>query len=126
MSSKDSKGTDDLVQQFRELGQQLEKAIRKAWESDQGQEFRDQVGKGLKELNTQLGKVADDARKSDVGQNVAKKVKGTVDSVKGDQTAQTALKDLGEALRSLNDELNKLIRSVPGGKSSSSEDTKNK
>ena len=116
MTAKEPKGTEDLLGQFRELGQQLEKAIRRAWESDEGQEVREQINKGIKELNARLGKVAEEARKSQAVQDLQKQAKGAVEAARRDETVQNLSKEIGQALQSLNDQLNKLIKSVPGGK----------
>ena len=116
MTIKEPRGSEDLLGQFRELGQQLERAIRKAWESGEGQEIRDQVGKGIKELSDQLGKVAEDARKSHVVKDLEKQVKSTVQAARSDETVENLRKEINQALQSLNEQLNKLIKSVPGGK----------
>jgi F0F1-type ATP synthase membrane subunit b/b' len=108
------KGTEDLLGQFRELGLQLEKSIRKAWESNQGQEVREEIGKGLKELETQLGKVVDDARKNQTVQGIEKQVKSGVQTVTSEETTSKISQEIKEALKALNDQLNKLIRAVPG------------
>ncbi len=116
MTAREPRGTEDLLGQFRELGQQLEKAIRRAWESDEGQEVREQIGKGIKELNERLGKVAEEARKSQTVQDIQKQVKSAVEVARTDETVENLHKEISQALQSLNDQLNKLIKSVPGGR----------
>jgi DNA anti-recombination protein RmuC len=111
------KGTEDLLGQFKALGQQLEQSIRKAWESNEGQELRDEIGKGLKELETQLGKVVDDVRKNQTVQGIEKQARSTVETARSEETAAKINKEIGEALKSLNEQLNKLIKAVPGPKS---------
>jgi BMFP domain-containing protein YqiC len=108
------KGTEDLLGQFKELGLQLEKSIRKAWESNEGQEAREEIGKGLKELEKQLSKVVDDARKNQTVQDIEKQVKSGVQSVTSEETTSKISQEIKEALKSLNDQLNKLIKAVPG------------
>jgi len=108
------KGTEDLLGQFKALGLQLEKSIRKAWESNEGQEVRDEIGKGLKELEKQLGHVVDEARQNQTVQDISRQVKSGVKTVTSDDTANKIDQEIKEALKSLNEQLNKLIKTVPG------------
>jgi ElaB/YqjD/DUF883 family membrane-anchored ribosome-binding protein len=114
--STENRGTEDLLGQFKELGQQLERSIRKAWESNEGQEARDQIGKGLKELETQLGKVVEDVRKNQTVQDIEKQAKSTIESAGSEETTAKIRQEIGDALKSLNEQLNKLIKAVPGPK----------
>jgi len=111
------RGTQDLLEQFRELGAELERSIRRAWESDEGQEVREQIGNGLRELNHQLGRLVEDVQSSETYRDAQKRVKDAIESPQVEETARSVERELSEALSTLNELLNKLIQSVPGPKS---------
>jgi len=115
--SEKPRGTQDLLEQFRELGAELERSIRRAWESNEGQEVREQIGNGLRELNHQLSRLAEDVQSSETYREMQKRVKDAIESPQVEEATQSIERELGEALSTLNDLLNKLIKSVPGPRS---------
>lgn len=117
MTEKPNK-SQEILEQLRELGQNLEQVIRRAWESDQGREIREQFSKGLAELNEQVEQAIESARASETTKNLQAQVKDSWDSVGGQEISENLREGIGDALVALNEQINRLAETIPSGSAS--------
>ncbi|NUM48903.1 MAG: hypothetical protein HUU38_29710 [Anaerolineales bacterium] len=99
---------DDLGAEFRALGEHLQAMLRAAWERPERQHLQKEIEDGFAELGTSLRQAADDLSRSEVGQRVKTGVDDLRDRVERGEVEQTIRKELGQALRTVNAELEKL------------------
>ncbi len=103
---------DDVTAQFQELGQRLVSTARTAWQSEQRQEFQQEVTDGLRSVRDQLTEAIDSVRSSSRTQEMKSTVKEKVYKV-GETTRTNDLLDelrsgLASGLRELNQQLERL------------------
>jgi ElaB/YqjD/DUF883 family membrane-anchored ribosome-binding protein len=110
---QESDRSGEIMDQLRELGNNLERVIRQAWESETGRELREQFSAGLKEVTTQVEGAVESARNSESVQNLGDQARDAWRSTVGDESAVKLREGIGEALESLNERINDLVETIP-------------
>ena len=109
MDEKEPRAGNEILDQLRELGGNLEHVIRKVWESQQGREIREQFQSGLRELNAQiactLASFRDDEEAQGAGAGEAELL--------GEETAESLRQGIRDALKALNDQVSRLVETIP-------------
>jgi hypothetical protein len=113
MPEQDSDRSGEIMDQLRELGNNLERAIRQAWESETGRELREQFNTGFKELSAQIEGAVENARSSESIQNLGDQARDAWQSAVGDESAAKLREGISEALESLNERINDLVETIP-------------
>lgn len=120
MPEHDPKQRGDIIDQLRELGKSLEQIIRRAWESDEGYEIREQFRTGLSELNAQVDRTVESIKESEAARNLGSQVKQGLGSTVGDEFADNLRQGVSQALKTLNEQINRLVETIPDGSSTKS------
>jgi hypothetical protein len=111
-------GTDESWQevgkQFESLGATLAQALRSTWSRVESNSDAQQVKASLDVLLRDVGKAVEDAAASPDGQKVKAEVHRTAQSLRtaGEQTMEETRPQIISALKTINDELQKLIQKV--------------
>ena len=113
MMEQDPRERGDIIDQLRELGRNLEEIIRKAWESDQGHEIREQFRTGLRELNAQVDRTVESIKEDEAARDLGTRVKDNLESAVGDEFADNLRQGVSQALKTLNEQINRLVESIP-------------
>lgn len=113
MPKQGSDRSSEIMDQLRELGNNLERVIRQAWESETGRELREQFNTGLKELSAQIDGAVESARHSESLHNLGDQARDAWQSAVGDESATKLRAGISEALESLNERINDLAETIP-------------
>jgi phosphoenolpyruvate carboxylase len=104
---------EDLGEQLNELGRNLREALRTAWESDERVKLQKEIEEGLANLRDSLNQAASDFTNSPTGQNLKEDVKDIHDRWQTGEVGTKVRSEIAEALRTVNQELQKAIRKNP-------------
>lgn len=108
--------TDGLGNELREFGVQLMRALRSVTESAEVRNLGKEIGSSLREIGDEIQSAVEAAVESDdvraVGQKARKVGERVKDEVEVGGVGASLQQGLSQALRSLNDELNRIIDQV--------------
>ena len=108
----------DLEQELAELGRRLTQAAQTAWETEEARRLRQEVRAGLEKLMAELERGVEKAREHPTTQKVQEEVEEVLESARRGKIAQEVKAGMAEALRSLNEELARLIQRLEEGQKS--------
>lgn len=102
-----------LAQELRELGRQIQEAIRVAREHPQTKEFEHQVAQAVNELGRQIDHAVKQAQEDDhlrkATTTASEQFKQTADSFKASGAAEDIERGLAKGLRALNEQISRAI-----------------
>ncbi len=107
--------TEDVIEELKQLGRQIGRALKEAWESPERQELEQEVKEGLRELGEQVDEVLETAKERLASEEIVEQAQEAVESIEKTETVQEIRKALVTGLRALNQELNQVL----GGKKTS-------
>ncbi len=96
---------NDLGSELRELGQQLEAAVRTAIHSDQARQVQQDVSSGLKEIGTQLFTALKSIQDSPQLQHLVERGEQAVSQAQQNPATQDFQEALSRGIAQLNDQL---------------------
>lgn len=101
----------EVGRQFETLGSTLAQAFRTTWNNVETSTDAQQVKQGLESMLRQVGQAVEDAAKTPDAQKVKEETKKAVESLRvaGEQTVEEARPQILNALRKMNEELQKFI-----------------
>ncbi len=101
----------EVGRQFETLGSTLAQAFRTTWNNVETSTEAQQVKQGLESMLRQVGQAVEDAAKTPDAQKVKEETKKAVESLRvaGEQTVEEARPQILNALRKMNEELQKFI-----------------
>lgn len=101
----------EVGRQFQMLGQSIADAMRTAWQNEETQKQLREMRTGLESMVKDVGKAIEDSANSPQGQKIRQDAGKAAEKVRvvGEQTVQEVRPKLIDALKQLNDELQKLI-----------------
>ena len=108
--SEEQEARPSLEQEFKKLGQNIREALEGAWGSDERKRLSVEIQRGLNEVGDVLGKVADDLQQNETVQQVSSEVDEFAERVQTGEFANKIRSETGDALKSLNEELEKWIQ----------------
>lgn len=100
----------DLERELAELGRRLTQAAQAAWETEEARRLRQEVKAGLEKLLAELERGAEKAREHPTTRKVQEGVEEALESARRGKVAQEVKAGMAEALRSLNEELARLVQ----------------
>ncbi|NJN14994.1 MAG: hypothetical protein HC822_01100 [Oscillochloris sp.] len=100
----------DLGQELRELGQQIEQALRTALESDRARQVRDDIAAGMREISTQMQSAVKSLQEDPRFQDLAERGTHAVDRARESKAAQDFREALTRGITQLNDQLSAFIQ----------------
>jgi signal recognition particle GTPase len=109
----DNKPHDDIGEQLAELGKNLREALITAWESEERRKLQQEIELGLANLQDSLGQAANDFSSSSTGQNLKEDMKDMEERWRTGEVSSKIRTEIAEALRTVNNELQKATRKNP-------------
>jgi DNA-binding transcriptional regulator YbjK len=106
---------EDLAEEFRSLGKNLVEALRAAWDSSERQKLQKELEAGLAETASFLKEEAVKFSQSQSGQQLKSDLEELHQRVKRGEAETAARKEILEALRTVNAELEKAAKKWKGG-----------
>ena len=97
----------DLADEFRKLGENLKKAFRNTWESDERQRLQQDIETGLSDIAASLKDAAQDFAESPTGQQLKADLHNIESRVRSGEMETKIREELIKALRMINAELEK-------------------
>jgi hypothetical protein len=121
--SEEQKMTDDapaeeqttggqIMDELQVLGQELSSAFKTLWDSPESRDLRQEIGEGFIELGNQLDSALKSAQESEAAKQFGEQVKETVDKARTSDIAGKLETGLVDGLRSLNEQVAKLVASM--------------
>src|SRR4030042_2982447 len=104
---------EDIGEQLKELGKNLREALVTAWESEERRKLQQEIEVGLANLRDSLNEAAKDFSGSDTGQNLKEDVQDLRERWRSGEVGSKVRTEITEALRTVNDELQKATRKNP-------------
>ena len=104
---------ENIGEQLNELGKNLREALRAAWESEERVKLQQEIEEGLANLRDSLNQAAKDFTNSPTGQNLKEDVKDIHDRWQTGEVGTKVRAEITEALRTVNQELQKATRKNP-------------
>lgn len=101
--------TARLAQELRELGRQLQEAIRVAREHPQTKEFERQISKAVSDLSAQIDRAVQSATEDEHVKKAGEQVKQAAQSFKGSGATEDIERGLARGVRVLNEQLRRAI-----------------
>ncbi len=95
----------DLATELRELGQQLEHAVRSTLESERAQAVRRDIASGLREIGTQLQHAVESIKDDPRVQRLAERGQQAVQQAQETQAAKDFQEALARGIAQLNEQL---------------------
>jgi heparin binding hemagglutinin HbhA len=95
----------DLANQLRELGQQIETAVRNAMQSDKAKQVQQDVAAGMKEIGTQLQSAVKSMQDNPKFQEFVERGEQAVNQAQQSKIAQDFQESLARGIAQLNDQL---------------------
>jgi ribosomal protein L16 Arg81 hydroxylase len=100
---------EHLSEEFRNLGKNLISAVQAAWDSPDRKRLQDEVVGGLTELGVTLRKEAEYLSNSETGQQVKSNVEQIGERIRSSETQAKVRQELLAALKTANNEIQKVI-----------------
>jgi signal recognition particle GTPase len=104
---------DNIGDQLNELGKNLRETLQTAWESDERRKLQQDIEEGLASLGASLSQAAKDFSSSQTGQTLKEDMKDLHEHWRTGEVGSKVHSEVVEALRKVNDELQKTTRKTP-------------
>jgi hypothetical protein len=104
---------DNIGDQLNELGKNLREALQTAWESEERRKLQLEIEEGLASLGASLSQAAKDFSSSQTGQTIKEDVKDLHERWRTGEVGSKVHSEVVDALRKVNDELQKTTRKTP-------------
>lgn len=95
----------DLANQLRELGQQIEAAVRNAMQSEKAKQVQQDVAAGMKEIGAQLQSAVKSMQENQKFQEFVERGEQAVNQAQQSKVAQDFQESLARGIAQLNDQL---------------------
>ena len=109
----DNNPNENIGEQLNELGKNLREALQTAWESEERRKLQQEIEEGLANLGASLSQAAKEFSNSPTGKTIKEDVKDLHDRWQTGEVGSKARSEIVDALRKVNDELQKATRRNP-------------
>jgi hypothetical protein len=106
--SEDKKTEDSLINEFQNLGENLVKTFRAAWDNPERKRLQQEIEDGLTEMRSTMKQEVDSFRESPTGQRLKSDIDDFQDWVQNSNTEDQIRAELIKALNIANTELKKV------------------
>ncbi|MCS7221407.1 MAG: hypothetical protein RML36_10360 [Anaerolineae bacterium] len=113
LEPKPSASTQEVVEELKQLGRQLGRALKAAWESPERQKLEQEVREGLRTLGEQVDEALQAAKERLEAEGIPEQAQKIVASVEKTPVVQEVRGALLTGLRALNQELSHLLKKEP-------------
>jgi len=110
--TEEKKTGGEILDELNALGEQLARAVKSLWDSEDARKVRQEIGDGFVELGHQVDEAMKTAKESEAANEFETKVKQTVDKARESDVAGQVQEGLVTGLRQLNEELSKWLSSA--------------
>lgn len=104
----------DLANELRDLGQNIVGTLKAAWNSPERQKLQGELETGLNELANTINKELKAFAESPSGQSLKSDVEDIKEKIRTGEAEAKVRQELMDALRTANDELQRVARSFQG------------
>ncbi len=112
VSPEEQQPEGQVLEELQALGQQLAKAVRSLWESEESRKLRQEIGDGAVRLGQQIESALQSAQESEAAKKLGTQVKGTVEKARGSDAVSKLEQSLITGLQELNTQVSKLVDSM--------------
>jgi hypothetical protein len=112
MSDEKTNPQPDITSQFRELGENIKSFFHAAWESEESQNFREELKNGLDELGKATNEAVEEFKSSDTGQKFKAEADDFLNRVETGHVEAKAREEISKVLSFLNEELGNLNEQI--------------
>lgn len=106
--SENPPNEESIVDEFHALGQTLLNTMRAAWDSPERKSIQTEIEAGLQDLSTTINSEVDSFSQSETGQRLKSDVESFREQVRKSETESKIREEIVRALRTVNNELEKL------------------
>lgn len=103
----------DIADEFRNLSKNLSEALHAAWDRPERRKFQQDLEKGLTELGSTLKREVEHLAEHPASQRIRSEAEEVASRVRSGEVEQKARSELINALRMVNNELQKFINNQP-------------
>jgi len=103
---------ESLSDQFIKLGENIRDIVKAAWESGEGERFRQDIRNGLSELEVSLDKLSRELSESQAAQQIREEMDEIAQRVRSGDVEKTVRTGILTALKRLNEEIEKLMEGM--------------
>lgn len=101
-----------LRREFRELGKNLKRLVRTAWEHDERKRIQNEVEEGLIELQSSLENLISEFRASPAGERMHAQTKRLTEAAQAGDLELKVQQEFGNALHKMNAEIQAAIEAL--------------
>ncbi len=110
----DNKSSSDTISdQLNQLGKNLRDALQNAWESDERRKLQQEIEEGMASLGATLSQAAKDFSSTPTGKTISEDMKDLQQRWKNGEVSSKVHTDVVDALRRVNEELQKATGKKP-------------
>ena len=102
----------DITSQFRELAENIKDFFHTAWESEESQNFRQELQNGLNELGRATNEAVEEFKASETGQKVKAEADDFINRVETGEVEAKAREEISKVLNFINTELGNLNEQI--------------
>ena len=99
--------TDNISDQLNELGKNLRNILQSAWQSEERKKLQSEIEEGLNSMKASLNQAAQGFSNTPAGKTITEDVKDFQERWRSGEVSSKARSEISEALRKVNDELQK-------------------
>jgi len=112
MSDENPNPQPDITSQFRELGENIKNFFHSAWESEESQNFRQELQNGLNELGRATNEAVDEFKTSETGQKFKTEADDFINRVETGEVETKARQEISKVLSFINNEFGNLNEQI--------------
>jgi ElaB/YqjD/DUF883 family membrane-anchored ribosome-binding protein len=102
--------TDNISDQLNELGKNLRNILQSAWQSEERKKLQGEIEEGLNSMKDSLNQAAQEFSNTPTGKTITEDVKDFQERWRSGEVSSKARSEISEALRKVNEELQKATR----------------
>lgn len=108
-----SSTNDNISDQLKELGKNLQQIVQSAWQSEERRKLQNEIEEGLKSMRESLNQAAQEFSSTPTGKTISDDVKDFQERWRSGEVQSKARSEIMDALRKVNDELQKAAQKNP-------------
>lgn len=105
-----SSTNDNISDQLNELGKNLRNILQSAWQSEERKKLQGEIEEGLNSMKDSINQAAQEFANTPTGKTITDDVKDFQERWRSGEVSSKARSEISEALRKVNDELQKAAR----------------
>ena len=98
---------DNISDQLNQLGENLRNILQTAWQSEERKKLQSEIEEGLNSMKASLNQAAQGFSNTPAGKTITEDVKDFQERWRSGEVSSKARSEISEALRKVNDELQK-------------------